>query len=76
MPFDFHEIVARPLLICAATRDSDFDVGDVRDCVAAARSVYALFCLPDLLVADDPDSPHDFPPEARRRAYEFLERHL
>ena len=80
LPFDFPEILAaiapRPVLVCAATRDDDFDVGGVRDCIAAAQPTYRLLGEADALQAEYPDSPHDFPPEARERAYKFLDRHL
>ena len=80
MPFDFPEIVAsfapRPFLACAATKDDDFDVSGVRDCLAAARPVYALFGKQDHLQGNYPESKHDFPEMARKAAYEFLERHL
>jgi dienelactone hydrolase len=80
LPFDFPEILAaiapRPVLACAATKDNDFDVGGVRDCIAAAQPVYRLLGAEGALQAEYPDSPHDFPPRARELAYEFLDRHL
>jgi lysophospholipase L1-like esterase/dienelactone hydrolase len=80
LPFDFPEVLAatapRPLLACGATRDNDFDVEGVRDCIAAAQPVYRLLGQPDLLQAEYPDSLHDFPPESRQRAYAFLDKHL
>lgn len=80
MPFDFPEVVAsfapRPFLACAATKDDDFDVSGVRDCIAAARPVYALFDKQDSLRSIYPESKHDFPAEAQKAAYEFIERHL
>jgi lysophospholipase L1-like esterase/acetyl esterase/lipase len=80
MPFDFSEVVAslapRPFLAIAATKDNDFDVSGVRDVMQSAASVYELHGRRDHLQAYYPDSPHDFPEEARLRAYEFLDRHL
>jgi dienelactone hydrolase len=80
LPFDFPEILAaiapRPLLACAATRDDDFDVSGVRDCIAAVQPIYRLLGAGDQLQAEYPESPHDFPSEARERAYAFLDRHL
>ena len=80
MPFDFSEVVAslapRPFLAVAATKDNDFDVSGVRDVMQAAASVYELHGQRDNLQAHYPESPHDFPAEARRRAYDFLDRHL
>jgi len=80
VPFDFTEIVAsfapRPFLACAATGDRDFDVSGVRDVIQAARPIYALLGKTDYLQAMYPEGPHDFPPEARERANEFLDEHL
>ena len=80
VPFDFPEIVAalapRPSLACAATRDADFDVTGVRDTLESARFIYGLYGKRDNLQGHYPDSPHGFPPAARKRAYAFLERHL
>ncbi len=60
----------------AATKDDDFEVSGVRDCIAAARPVYELFGKQHNLEAIYPESKHDFPAEARKIAYEFLEKHL
>ncbi|MBM3457181.1 MAG: acetylxylan esterase, partial [Armatimonadetes bacterium] len=80
VPFDFTELVAalapRPFLACAATEDNDFDVSGVRDVLAAARSVYRLYGAENGLRAYYPTSKHDFPAEARREAYRFLDRFL
>ncbi|MEO1996403.1 MAG: DUF2920 family protein [Planctomycetaceae bacterium] len=80
VPFDFTEIVAsfapRPFLACAATNDTDFDVGGVRDVVRSARTVYELLGVGNHLAAEYPVSPHDFPAATRSRAYEFLDQHL
>ncbi|MDP7017544.1 MAG: DUF2920 family protein [Pirellulaceae bacterium] len=80
VPFDFTEIVAafapRPFLAVAAERDSDFDAGGVRDVIRSAQPIYRLFQREADLRAIYPDSPHDFPPAARRQAYEFLDKHL
>ncbi len=80
LPFDFPEIIAsfapRPFLACAATKDRDFNVQGVRDSIELARPVYRLLKANERLQAVYPDSPHDFPAEARRKAYEFLDRFL
>jgi len=80
VPFDFPEIVAcfapRPFLASAPVRDGNFEVSGVRDTIAAAQPVYALFKAPGNLQANYPDSAHDFPDDARQVAYEFLDRHL
>lgn len=80
VPFDFTEIVGtfapRPFLACAAVKDSDFDVSGVRDVMAAAKPIYELYGKPDHLAAFYPNTGHDFPAEARKTAYEFLDLHL
>ncbi len=80
VPFDFQEIVAsfapRPFLACAAEKDSDFNVSGVRDVMNAARSAYELHGAAQNLAAHYPPGKHAFPPEARKLAYEFLDRHL
>ncbi|MGI8978067.1 MAG: DUF2920 family protein [Pirellulaceae bacterium] len=80
MPFDFSVIVAslapRPFLAVAATQDNDFDVSGVRDVMQAAASVYELHSKREHLQALYPESPHDFPMDARQKAYEFLDAHL
>ena len=80
MPFDFSEVIAalapRPFLASAATRDDDFDVSGVRDACQAAERAYQLLGKRDHLQSYYPDSPHDFPDDARKRAYEFLDRYL
>jgi len=77
MPFDFTEILGaiapRALFINAPTKDGNFDVTGVQDCVAAAAPVYELLGAKDALRPVYPDAGHDFPPEIRKQAYEFLE---
>lgn len=76
MPFDFagvlRAIAPRPLFINAPLHDDNFDVSGVRDCVEAVRPLYPGGDL----VSVYPDAGHDFPPEVRRAACEFLERSL
>lgn len=81
MPFDFPEILGviapRAVFINAPLRDANFEVSGVYDCVRAARPVYEkIFRKPQRLVAAHPDAEHDFPPEIRKQAYEFLDREL
>jgi dienelactone hydrolase len=80
MPFDFSELVAaiapRAFLACAPLHDDNFEVSGVRDVIAAAQPVYALLGAAARLAAHYPDCGHEFPPESRKVAYEFLDRWL
>lgn len=80
VPFDFTEIIGtfapRPFLACAATKDHDFDVTGVREAMASARPIYELYGKKENLQAYYPEAKHDFPADARKVAYDFLETHL
>ena len=80
MPFDFPEVLAalapRPFLAVAPVRDHNFDVGGVKDCIRGALPVYRLLGKPANLKGVYPDAGHDFPDDARKAAYEWLDRHL
>ncbi len=80
MPFDFTEVIAaiapRSVFIVAPEHDDNFDVGGVRDVIAAAKPVYELLGQPTRLRAVYPDAGHDFPDDVRRDAYDFLESSL
>jgi acetyl esterase/lipase len=80
VPFDFPEVVAcfapRAFLASAPVDDANFEVSGVKDCIAAARPVYELLGAKDKLAANYPDCKHDFPPEVRKVAYEWLDRWL
>ena len=80
MPFDFTEVVAsfapRAFLASAPIHDSNFEVSGIKDCIAAARPVYELLRAKERLAAIYPDCGHDFPSEARKTAYEWLDRWL
>jgi dienelactone hydrolase len=81
MPFDFTELLAclapRPVFINAPVGDDNFDVSGVRDCVAAALVVYRkIYHAARNLQVIYPSGGHDFPPQAREAAYQFLARSL
>ena len=80
VPFDFSEIVAcfapRTFLASSPLHDDNFEVSGVRDVIAAAKPIYALYGHPENLQANYPDAKHSFPPAAREVAYSFLDRHL
>lgn len=80
VPFDYPELIAalapRPFLAVAPLHDHNFEVSGVRDTMEMAAPVYRLLNAADDLQAVYPDAAHDFPPESRRQAYEFLEKAL
>lgn len=80
VPFDFAEIVAcfapRAFLASSPLHDDNFDVSGVRDVIAAAMPIYALYGRPENLQANYPDAKHSFPPASREVAYRFLDIHL
>jgi len=80
MPFDFPEVLGalapHGVFINAPLRDANFEVSGVKDCVSAALPVYELFGARENLIAIYPDAAHDFPEEARKAAYEFIDKQL
>lgn len=76
MPFDFPELIAalapRAFFTSSPLHDFNFPVEGVYVCLEAARPVFDLLGVGDRLAAVHPDCAHDFPPEARERAYAFL----
>jgi dienelactone hydrolase len=80
MPFDFSDVVIsfapRAFMAVAPEKDHNFDVSGVRDVMAAAEPVYKKLGVSEKLQALYPDAGHDFPAEARQRAYEFIDRYL
>ncbi|MDZ4684983.1 MAG: FG-GAP-like repeat-containing protein [Planctomycetaceae bacterium] len=81
IPFDFPEIVAalapRAFFSNSPLHDANFDNDGVRRAFAEAKQVYDLLGAPaEKLRLETPDSAHDFPPEVRMPAYEWLEKQL
>jgi dienelactone hydrolase len=80
VPFDFTEIIAliapRAFLASSPIHDENFEVSGVRDVIAAAKPIYALYGKTQNLAANYPDCHHSFPPAAREVAYAFLDKHL
>jgi pimeloyl-ACP methyl ester carboxylesterase len=80
MPFDFTGVVAalapRAFLASSPLHDANFEVSGVKDCIAAAKPVYELLGAKDKLAANYPDCKHDFPPEVRKVAYDWLDHWL
>ena len=76
LPFDFPDILnaiaPRPVFINAPVNDSNFAMVGTDECVAKARKNF-----PDhRLVIVHPRCEHDFPPEVREQAYQFIDKHL
>lgn len=80
MPFDFSDVVIsfapRAFLASSPLHDSNFEVGGVKDVMAAALPVYEKLGAKEKLQANYPDCAHDFPPEVRKVAYAFMDRWL
>jgi pimeloyl-ACP methyl ester carboxylesterase len=80
VPFDFPELIAalapRPFFTNSPLHDDNFEVEGVRVCLDAARPVYRLFGAENDLQSVHPDAEHSFPPDARKAAYEFLDKRL
>jgi hypothetical protein len=78
MPFDFPEVIAalapRPFFTNSPVDDDNFEVSGVRDCIEAARPIYALLGAADKIEAVYPVSGHDFADEPRKSAYAWLDR--
>lgn len=76
MPFDFQEVIAaiapRAVFSNSPLRDSNFEVAGVRLAEAEIRKVFALHGAADRLAIIYPDGEHNFLPEQRRAAYEFI----
>lgn len=75
MPFDFPDVLAaiapRPIFINAPLRDANFDSTGVDDSVRSAQAAHS-----GSLRVVHPDCEHDFPPEVRTQAYDFLASNL
>jgi dienelactone hydrolase len=75
MPFDFDDVLSaiapRALFVNAPTRDF-FNCDGVRECLGHVEKLFPR----GQLEAQHPECEHDFPPEVRHRAYQFLEEHL
>ncbi len=80
IPFDFHDVLEaiapRTVFVNAPLEDSNFRWRSVDREVAAALPAFRALGCPDAIQVRHPDSPHRFPPELRREAYEQLDRVL
>lgn len=80
VPFDFTDVLTaiapRAVLTIAPTKDDNFDVEGVKDVIRVVKPIYEKQKAGDELHARYPDAGHDFLPEERKAAYEFLDRRL
>lgn len=81
IPFDFHHLTAlvapRALFLSVALKDQVFPrTESVHEAVEKVRAVYRLYGVEEKLEAHFFDGPHEFPAEARERAYAWLDRQL
>ncbi|MGD7706747.1 alpha/beta hydrolase family protein [Microlunatus sp. Y2014] len=76
IPFDFDDLLGalapRPVLVIAPTHDHNFVADSVDRVVGSARSAYRDAGAPDALQVWHPDAAHDFPPDVRTKAYDWL----
>ena len=80
VPFDFDELLAaiapRGVSIVAPLKDDNFRADSVDRVAANAGLIFKLYEKPRQLVVEHPDCGHDFPDDARERAYKFLAERL
>src|SRR5690606_34091001 len=79
-PFDYHELIAmlapRHFLSVSPVNDSNFDVRGVLLGMEQASTVYQFLGVEDHLQSVYPEAEHDFPVEARKKSYEFIDQAL
>jgi len=80
VPFDFYEIVGglapRSFFSNSPFGDSNFEIAGVRKAFTEAEKIFKLHDVADHLKLVTPDVGHDFPPETRQQAYEWLDGQL
>jgi len=80
IPFDFPELLGalapRPIFVSAPKGDHNFRWQSAKRCAEAATKLYQLLGAENKLVVRHPDCSHDFPPEIREAAYDFLAKAL
>lgn len=80
VPFDFPELIAgiapRAFFTSSPLHDDNFEVSGVRETIEQASRIYQMHSVESRLQAIYPDSSHDFPPQARQEAYQFIDRVL
>ncbi len=77
MPFDFYEVVAmfapRAFFSNSPVGDDNFNVNGVKKAEVKVREVYAFLGATNQLQVRYPECGHDFPPDIRREAYDFID---
>lgn len=80
LPFDFDEIIAtiapRPFFTSSPLYDRNFSIEGVRQGIENISEVYSFLNASDKLKALYPNCGHDFPPEIRNEAYNFIDKFL
>ena len=75
-PFDFDEVIAtiapRPFFSNSPLHDTNFNVEGVKKGMKNVSAVYNFLGAKKSLEGHYPDSGHDFPPDIRTEAYQFL----
>lgn len=80
MPFDFDDVLLaicpRAVFAMAPLKDSNFEVSGVKDVIAKVEPAYKKLGAEAKLKAIYPDAGHEWPEEARKEAYEFVDKLL
>ncbi len=80
VPFDLTEVAAaiapRGFFSASPLRDNNFVAAAIQRNEPKIRQVYDLHDASDRFVVVYPDAEHDFPPETREQAYQFIDRFL
>ncbi len=76
MPFDFSDLLSaiapRSVFVSAPLGDDNFDSDGVQDSLRAAEPVFTRLGAGERLSADYPETGHEFPIYARRKAYSYM----
>ncbi len=80
VPFDFDDVLLaicpRAVFAMAPLKDSNFEVSGVKDVIAKVEPAYKKLGAEDKLKAIYPDAGHEWPEDARKLAYEFVDKWL
>lgn len=80
IPFDFDEVIAalapRAFFSNSPVNDANFNVEGVKKGIEAISGVYHFLGAENKLQVRYPDCGHDFPPEIRLQAYQFIDKIL